>query len=409
MQVAMAVEGTRGDVYPMLALGERLRAAGHAVRVCCSPDFGETVQERGFAFHPVGDSVRDYLTEKANVITGASLEMALEGGRFVRRTTATQFRDLIPGLEGAEMVIGAGVQVAAASVAELRGVPYRYVIYCPALLPSAEYAPVSVNRQTLPRWANRLAWWVTLRIMNAAIGGSVNRERARLGLAPIRDLVRYMVSERPVLAVDRELATMPSDVAMQVEQIPCLHPFETEPLPEKLASFLDAGSPPVYLGFGSMTDPEPEATTRRLVDAVSARGVRAVISRGWAGLGGGALPGEVFVTGPVNHASLFPRCAAVVHHGGAGTTSTAARAGVPQIIIPHVLDQFYWARRVEMLGLGPPAVRRHGLHAAALADAIQATLDNDVVRERAAELGARLRDRAREDSAVGVLLETTPA
>jgi len=121
----------------------------------------------------------------------------------------------------------------------------------------------------------------------------------------------------------------------------CLHPFEPGPLPEKLEAFLDAGEPPVYVGFGSMTDPDPAAATRVVLEAVARAGVRAVLSRGWAGLGGVPLPSEVMEIGPVSHASLFARVAAVVHHGGAGTTTTAARAGAPQILVPHILDQFH--------------------------------------------------------------------
>jgi UDP:flavonoid glycosyltransferase YjiC (YdhE family) len=133
--------------------------------------------------------------------------------------------------------------------------------------------------------------------------------------------------------------------------------------------------------------------------------VRAVISQGWAGLGGTALPEGVMEVGAVCHASLFPRVAAVVHHGGAGTTTTAARAGAPQILVPHVADQFHWAHRVERLGLGPPAVPRRRLRAERLAGARLALRDNELVAERAADLGARLRAElaARPDPALRVL------
>jgi UDP:flavonoid glycosyltransferase YjiC (YdhE family) len=180
-----------------------------------------------------------------------------------------------------------------------------------------------------------------------------------------------------------------------VQAIGCLHPFREAPLPDKLRDFLAAGEPPVYVGFGSMTDPDPAASTRLVLDAIARAGVRAVISEGWAGLGGIALPADVMRVGVVDHASLFQRVSAVIHHGGAGTTTMAARAGAPQILVPHVLDQFHWGRRVERLGLGPPALPRRRLTAADLAAAIHSVLDNDVVVERAAELGARLREAMR--------------
>ena len=155
----------------------------------------------------------------------------------------------------------------------------------------------------------------------------------------------------------------------------------------------------MYVGFGSMTDPDPGATTRALLEALSQIGCRALISRGWAGLADGPLPEGVLAIGPVSHATLFPRLAAVVHHGGAGTTTTAARAGVPQIVVPHIFDQFYWARRVAELGLGPPAPRRSRLTAQPLAESLAATLDNEVLLERARELGERLRSRVAADDA----------
>ena len=139
-----------------------------------------------------------------------------------------------------------------------------------------------------------------------------------------------------------------------------------------------------------MTDPDPARTTRELLEAISRLGCRALISRGWAGLGEGALPEGVMALDPVPHPSLFPRLAAVVHHGGAGTTHTAARAGVPQILVPHVLDQFYFARRVVALGIGPPAIARTRLSVERLAGTLGATFENDLLVERARELAERL-------------------
>jgi vancomycin aglycone glucosyltransferase len=405
VKIGLAGEGTRGDVYPMLALGERLRAAGHTVRICASPDFAEAAAERGLEFHAVGESVRDYLTEKAAALHGGAVAMVRESHRYVRRGVVLQFRDLERGLAGCDLVVGAGVQLAAHSIAELYGVPYRYVAYCPAILPSREHAPFLVEWQRGPAWANRLAWWLAIGLLRLGPGRWVDRERRRLGLPSIGDFTSYLLSRRPLLAADGALAPAPRDAPVPVAQVPCLHPFEPEPLPPKLEAFLEAGPPPVYLGFGSMTDPRPAETTRQLLDALRIHGTRAVISRGWAGLGDGPLPEGVFVSGPVSHAALLPRTAAVVHHGGAGTTTTAARAGVPQIVVPHVLDQFYWARRVQLLGLGPPPIPRRRLTADRLAAAIAETVENDVVHERAGELGEKLRRGARDDGAAAALLD----
>ena len=121
-------------------------------------------------------------------------------------------------------------------------------------------------------------------------------------------------------------------------------------------------------------------------------GCRAIISRGWARLGDGPLPHGVMAIGAVSHASLFPRLSAVVHHGGAGTTHTASRAGVPQIVVPHVLDQFYFARRVQTLGVAPPPIPRAKLNVARLAAVVRDTIENQQLGARAADLARELAD-----------------
>jgi len=394
LRIALAVEGTRGDVYPLLALGEALHAAGHGVRVCAPPDFRDETHARGFEFFPVGAPVRPYLTERADVFARGGLAAVREFDSYGRTAVPAQFQVIPDATRDVDAILGAGVQFAGPTAAELHGIPYRFVVYCPALLRSREHPPPMLPASALPAWVNHMMWGALSLTWNLGIGRRLNRERAALGLPPVRDVYRHLLSPRPVLAADAPLGPAPRDTAPAPLQIPCLHPVAGEALPEKLEAFLQAGPPPVYVGFGSMPDPNPEATTLTLLEALASLGQRAVISRGWANLAPGAVPDEVFVAGPVSHAALFPRVSVVVHHGGAGTTTTAARAGVPQLVIPHLLDQYYWGRRVMLLGLGPPPLRRTHLRADRLAAALKSVLDNEVVRERARELGERCRREA---------------
>jgi UDP:flavonoid glycosyltransferase YjiC (YdhE family) len=154
-------------------------------------------------------------------------------------------------------------------------------------------------------------------------------------------------------------------------------------------TFLSDGEPPVYIGFGSMPSDDPERQTRVLADAVEIAGCRALVSAGWAGLGQGLTSPSMLTIGPVNHSLLFPRMAAVVHHGGAGTVAAAARAGVPQVVAPHIFDQFYWSRRVHEVGLGPPPLPVC-FTARQLADALREALASSAIRERARGFGERL-------------------
>ncbi|HME74043.1 MAG TPA: glycosyltransferase [Myxococcota bacterium] len=397
MQIALVVDGTRGDIQPMLVLGRALAAEGHTVRLCAPPDFREAAKVAGLEFRAVGMDVRAYLTSHAHALQGRPIHALREAVRYARECLRAQFEALPEATSNCQYLIGAGIQLAGPSVAALRGVPYTYVAYCPILFPSGEYPSMVLPHQTLPSWANRLSWHATRAFFNQVFRRILGERRAELGLPPVRDVLDYLVGERPTLAADHELAPLPSDCAIRVRRIRALQPSPGDPLPAKLDSFLQQGPPPVYVGFGSMTDSDSARTTREIAKALSAVGCRAIVSRGWAGLGGVPLPEGVLEIGAVCHVRLFPQLAAVVHHGGAGTTTAAARAGIPQIVVPHIADQPYWGRRVELLGIGPPAIPRKRFSAQTLEAALTAILDNEIVAERASELAGRLRARAAID------------
>jgi UDP:flavonoid glycosyltransferase YjiC (YdhE family) len=404
MRIALAAEGSRGDVHPMLALGARLRAAGHEVRLCAPPDFAEEARARGLAFRAVGGAVRDYLVAHAGALTRSLRSQIVEAGRYLSASCDAQFASLPEATAGCERIVAASLSFAAPSCAELHGARYRFIAYCPVLIRSAEHPSFLVPSQSLPRWMNRLSWSLTERPLGAFLRRLINRGRRRLDLPPIADAWRHVSGEEAILAADRALAPAPSDATQRVRQIPCLHDMQPAALPPKLEDFLAAGPPPVYFGFGSMPDPDPAATTRLVLDAASQVGARALISAGWAGLGDGPLPEGVAVIGAASHPALFPRVAAVVHHGGAGTTTTAARAGVPQLVVPHLADQFYWGRRVELLGLGPPTIPRPSLRAEHLAEALDAIIGNETLAERAADFASRARAAAEDIDPVEAIL-----
>jgi vancomycin aglycone glucosyltransferase len=203
---------------------------------------------------------------------------------------------------------------------------------------NALYAPTA-----LPSDDNVRSW-------NERARDRVNANRARLGLPPVDDVLRHIVTDSPWLATDPVLSPAPSGAGMRLVQTGAWMFDDARPLPDRVKHFLDAGDPPVYFGFGSM--PVADGTSRLLVDAARAAGRRAIISRGWGDL---TLAGEApdcLEIDDVNHAALFTHVALVGHHGGAGTTHTAAQAGVPQVIVPMFGDQPFWAGRVCSLGVG---------------------------------------------------------
>ena len=170
-----------------------------------------------------------------------------------------------------------------------------------------------------------------------------------------------------------------------------------------LVDFLNSGPAPIYIGFGSMSNRNPEETAELVIKAARLSEQRAILLSGWGGLHSNDLPDLVFLLNAVPHAWLFPRVAAVVHHGGAGTTAAGLRAGVPSIIIPFFGDQPFWGARVAESGVGPKPIPRKTLTAEKLAQALQAAVTNEAMRQRAATLGSRIRAEDGVASAVDIL------
>jgi UDP:flavonoid glycosyltransferase YjiC (YdhE family) len=183
------------------------------------------------------------------------------------------------------------------------------------------------------------------------------------------------------------------------------HPLDWQP-PADLVGFLESGPPPIYVGLGGIASRNPEKTSRIVLDALRQSGQRGVIAACGGGLSQSDLPDEVFVTEAIPHDWLFPRMAAVVHHGGAGTTGAGLRAGVPSILVPVANDQPFWARRVKALGAGPAPIPRRRLSADRLAQAIRVAVTDESIRKRAAELGETIRAEDGVAIAVGVINQT---
>jgi sterol 3beta-glucosyltransferase len=160
--------------------------------------------------------------------------------------------------------------------------------------------------------------------------------------------------------------------------------------PAALLDFLKRGEPPVYIGFGSMGSRDPEATADLVLQAIERTGQRAILQSGWGGLSKMDLPDNVFLVDSVPHSWLFSRVAAVVHHGGAGTTAAGLRAGVPNIVIPFFGDQPFWGRRVAELGVGPAPIPRKQLTVDRLTAAIYQAVHDRAMQKCAADLGAKI-------------------
>jgi len=192
-------------------------------------------------------------------------------------------------------------------------------------------------------------------------------------------------------------------------QLQCIQPYwflDTSPdwqPPATLLAFLEAGPPPVYIGFGSMTSRNVTATTDIILKALKRSKQRGIIAAGWNSLGSTDLPDTVYSLEEAPHDWLFPRMAAVVHHAGAGTTAAGLRAGVPNVAVPFYLDQPFWAERIRCLGVGPRPIPRKHLTSDNLAHAITTAVSDQLIRSRAARIGACIRAENGIDTAVQII------
>ncbi|XXY45059.1 glycosyltransferase [Sorangium sp. So ce269] len=371
MRVLLTGVGTRGDVQPVVALAAEMRRRGHDVRLCVPPNFIDWVGGLGFTATPIGIAMRQ---PSGAAAAQASTPTPEQIRALVAHLVRDQFDATASAAEGCDVIVAGGAhQYAARSIAERLGIPSVVAVYAPVALPSPDHAPGGEPggdpESNLRRWQDESRSW------NERLLERLNDNRERLGLGPLRDVLRHILGEDPWLAADSVLGPPPATPGLQVTQTGAwLFPDQTPLVPE-LEAFLAAGEPPVYVGFGSM--PADQQTARTVIEAVRAAGRRVVLSQGWAELGLVDDAPDCIATGDVNHQALFPRVAAVVHHGGAGTTTTAARAGVPQVIVPMFSDQPYWASRVRALGIGT-SVARGALSAESLLAALKGALDQGV-------------------------------
>jgi sterol 3beta-glucosyltransferase len=393
VRVALLTVGSRGDVQPMVALGVGLQEAGHEVRLATHPRFEALVSRHGLEFARLaeGHLSRGAETEQGRRWMEADsrrLPAAIGFLRDARSVARERLTDAARACEDAEAVVAANLAMLLGwQIAGLRGVPVvRAYIEPPAWL---------ITRRSARRWAPvvRQAGWLAARPwLNGVRRDAL--EAGPLGLRePLADLDRRR--EPALFAFSAEVLPPPPRLGdwFEVTGYWFLRGTDDPAPPDALVDFLEAGAPPVAVGFGTMIDTEPAATVRLVADALERAGRRGVLVRGARHHVDVSLPPHVFAVDTIDHDWLFPRCAAAVHHAAVGTTAAAVRAGIPSVPIPHMTDQFLWARRLNELGVAPVPVRRRGLTTDALARAIRMATGDEMHR-RAAALGARI---CRED------------
>jgi sterol 3beta-glucosyltransferase len=406
MKIAIFAIGSQGDVRPSAALGAGLVAAGHHVRLVTLPAFESLARSNGLEFAPVhidpfafitgdiGQSWMDSMDKPHRLIAGVSRAAA----EFLEPLT----EDAAIACRGFDALLyNVPLSIAGHTVAEalrIPGIPTAVAPYHPTRVFPSIITPSLPIRGAVP---NRISGAAAIQVLWLMFRSHMNRwRRTQPGL-------RRLSLWNPLSRISREGVPWLYGFSPSVIPAPSDWPrsaavcgyWFTDASPDwkpdpKLVDFLGAGAAPVYVGFGSMVGSDPGKTVQMVIHAVREAKVRAIIASGWGGMKHEALADDVFAVESIPHDWLFPRVAAAVHHGGAGTTAAALRAGIPSVVVPYFYDQFFWGKRLHELGVGAVPVAQKHADAAQLAEAIRFVTNTPSVRERARALAAAI---SRED------------
>lgn len=396
MHITIFVYGTWGDIRPHVVLGMALQKAGHEVQVVASPGYEQWVRDRDLGFYPLTTDVNTFTRENADLMDKGFISQL--------QTLRTRIAPLLVqmGLEVMEATRDSDVLMTVEFGASLLLDVIMANKLKPIFINPAPINPTRTSNTVLPAkpgwfpfegWYNRLGYTVLRQSSWRALAGGRNPLAKQLGLpkSGYKDF-RVVVDTAPALTtVSRHVFQRPADWDDRWQVTGFL--FDDDPTwapPQDLVDFLETDEAPVYIGFGSMPDSKPQATTRMIMDAVRKAGKRAVILTGWAGLGANDVPENIHILKYAPHSWLFPKMAVIVHHGGSGTTASGMRAGVPTVVIPHQGDQGFWGRTVKRLGVGTNPIPRKKLTVESLAAAITEATTNRAMQVNARALGEKI-------------------
>jgi sterol 3beta-glucosyltransferase len=400
MNILIIASGTRGDVQPVLAVAKGLQHAGHTVTLIAGSNFEAWVASHGVGFVGTLDMEAMMQSEAGIkwVENGLNPRVQLNQMRLLLEEHWRGLtQPILDHIESADLVLGGFTSEPYLATICTH---YRKPLISLYLQPTrptksgaATAQPIFPTRESiLNRWigqfAQRLLWGVA--------ESSTNHLRRQLGLPPhtYSDYAKGIRSIPVILGVSPYVVPHASDWGSHIHTAGYWFLDEGttwEPSAE-LQTFLEAGSPPVYIGFGSMSASNPSATAHMVKTALERTGQRGILAKGWSGSLDVISDNTLFLLDKAPHDWLFPRMAGVVHHGGAGTTASGLRAGKPTFIIPHMADQPFWGRRVHELGVGVKPVPRPKLTVETLAEGIQHLTTNREMLSKAQTLGEKIRN-----------------
>lgn len=408
MKFAIITIGSQGDIDPFIALGKRLQSHGHTVRIAAFNRFEEYIKSVGFEYVPLtGDA-----SEVIRLLIGEQVSpfQYFRNLAVLLNPIRNEFlSDVVSACEGMDAILYSLLGSVAWHVADKLNIPCFRVFFCPAD-PTKKFPAMTAPELPLGFAYNRFTFQCGDLLWTHATRKLLNGWRVSMGLSPIRPFSfpyrnLHGKSVPTLYAYSPLIAPKPADWDENRYLTGYLtYHTQTEWTPDKsLVDFLNAGNKPIYIGFGSMVGGSFPQVLDIVLESLSITKQRAVLSAGWGGLQGRHLPEYVHQVEFVPHEWLFQHVAAVVHHGGAGTTAAGLRAGVPSIIVPFGGDQPYWGNRIYQLGVGPKPIMRKKLNTQRLTSAISEAVGNPEIIANAKRIGEKLRAEDGAGNAVKII------
>lgn len=400
MKISLLTVGSHGDVRPYVALGQLLQDKGYEVRVATHQEFESFIRGAGLGFHAVSGNPREILEgelgQALHRAGGNVLKYLKQFREAAQASLKPGFDDCLAASEGADAIVSPFfVSPVAYQIARKLGCK-TILGYLQPMTPTGAFPVLMLPKLYLGGFLNKLSHHASRQLfwqLFRDIVAEWSRESLQLKPPPFWGPLGRMERQSLVLfAYSRHLLPRPYDWPSRYQ----ITGFWQLPSPnfrpsDELLAFLEAGAPPVYVGFGSMSNEDPAATLELVLKALQVSGQRAVLSRGWRGLQGDALPESAFLLDNIPHDWLFPRMRAVVHHAGAGTLAAGLMAGRPTVTVPFLGDQAFWAQWVFARGLGPRPIPRPKLTQENLTQALQLACEpQGAMARRATEMAARM-------------------
>jgi sterol 3beta-glucosyltransferase len=401
MKLVALTYGTEGDTRPMAVLCRALMDAGHEAWLLAASGTLSSASDLGVPTVVLSGNIRGALPQSISAAAAGKNRLNVTAqamAHLANENTGTWMRQVLEVVAGSDALIVAGLAAFVGfSAAEKLGVPVIGAGMIP-LTPTSAFPSPFLPPESMPRWLNRFSYHLVAEVLWRAFRKATNAARAKVGLPPGRKIW----SGHPMLyGISPTLLPQPADWPENARMCgQWIRPVRDWDAPPSLKNFLSAGDPPIYVGFGSMVGFDRRALLDRVITGVAGR--RALFYPGWNSPDALELPANFHLIGDTPHDWLFPRTAAVIHHGGSGTSHSAARAGVPSIVIPFAGDQFFWAERLRLAGVAPAALDGRRLKAKALASGLDFVASAEV-RNRARLLGESMRSESGVVDAVAAL------